>query len=75
VKLTLNVGGWDRIIRLVLGVVLIALAYFGILSGTGAIVANIVAAIALVTGLIRFCPANALLGINTCKVKSSKSSD
>ena len=74
-KLSFNVGGLDRILRLVLGIVLIALAYFGILSGTGAIVAYIVAAIALVTGLIRFCPVNALIGINTCKVKSSKSAN
>ena len=70
-KLSLNVGGFDRILRLILGVVLIALAYFGILSGTGAIIAYIVAAIAIVTGLIKFCPINALVGINTCKVKSS----
>lgn len=74
-KLSLNVGGFDRILRLILGVILIALAYFGILSGTGAIIAYIVAVIALVTGLIKFCPVNALIGINTCKVKSSKSAD
>ena len=68
-KLSLNVGGFDRALRLILGVVLIALAYFGILSGTGAIIAYIVAAIALVTGLVRFCPVNALIGINTCKTR------
>jgi hypothetical protein len=74
-KISLNVGGWDRIGRLILGVVLIALAYFGILTGAVAIVAYIVAAIALATGLIRFCPINAALGLNTCKEKSSKSAD
>lgn len=68
-KLSLNVCGFERMFRLVLGVVLIGLAYFGILSGTGAIVAYVVAAIALVTGLFKFCPITALLGINTCKVK------
>lgn len=71
-KLSLNVGGWDRIGRLILGLVLIALAYFGVLSGTVAIVAYILAAIALVTGFARFCPANALFGINTCKIKPSQ---
>ena len=68
-KLSLNVGGFDRIFRLILGVVLIAVAYFEILTGTGAIIAYVVAAIALVTGLVKFCPINALLGINSCKLK------
>lgn len=66
---SLNVGGYDRVFRLILGVVLIALAYFGILTGTGAIIAYVVAAIALVTGLVKFCPVNALIGINTCKTR------
>ena len=68
-NLSLNVGGFDRVFRIILGVVLVALAYFGILSGTGAIIAYVVAAIAIVTGVIRFCPLNALIGINTCKTR------
>lgn len=68
-KLSFNVGGYDQAFRLVLGIVLIALAYFGVVTGSGAIVAYVIAAIALVTGLIRFCPHNALFGINTCKTK------
>ncbi len=71
-NLSLNVGGLDRILRLIVGVALIALAYFGLLSGTAAIVAYVIAAIALVTGLVRFCPVHALIGINTCKMKSSE---
>lgn len=71
-KLSFNVGGWDRTGRLILGVVLIALAYFDVLTGTAAIIAYVVAAIALVTGLVRFCPVNALFGINTCQVKPSE---
>ena len=67
--LSLNVCGLERVVRLVLGVVLIGLAYFGIVTGTGAIVAYVIAAIALVTGLFKFCPVTALLGINTCKAK------
>jgi hypothetical protein len=61
-----NVGGADRVGRLIVGVALIALNLFGILSGTLATIAWVVAAIAIVTGLIRFCPANSLFGINTC---------
>jgi hypothetical protein len=74
-KMSLNVGGIDRAVRFILGIVLIALAYFGVLTGTAAIIAYVVAAIALVTGLMRFCPANALFGINTHKKKVSISGE
>jgi hypothetical protein len=36
------------------------------------IVALVVAAVALVTAFVRFCPANYLLGINTCKLEEKK---
>jgi hypothetical protein len=57
-----NVGGVDRIVRIVAGLALLAWvlfangptwAWFGVLP--------------LVTGLINFCPAYSILGINTCK--------
>jgi uncharacterized membrane protein HdeD (DUF308 family) len=60
-----NVGGADRGIRLVLGIVLLALALLHVVSGTLAIAAYVVGATALVTGLIRFCPAWSIFGINT----------
>ena len=70
-KLSFNVGGLDRAIRMIVGAALAAVAYFGILSGTGAIIAYVLAAVAIVTGLVKFCPAYAIFGINSCKVKSS----
>lgn len=63
-----NVGGADRGVRLVLGVVLLAVAWFA-LSGTAAVVAYVLGGIALVTGLVRFCPINAALGVNTCATR------
>ena len=66
----LNVGGWDRGLRLVIGLVLIILGLAGVLSGWGATAAYIIGAIALITGIIGFCPANAILGINSCRVRS-----
>jgi hypothetical protein len=60
-----NVGGADRGIRLILGVVLLALAMMHVVTGTLAIVAYVVGAIALVTAVIRFCPAWSIFGINT----------
>jgi len=72
-KLSWNVGGWDRGVRIILGIVLIALASFGVLRGTLAIIGYVIAGIALLTGIIKFCPASALLGINTCKPNLPKS--
>jgi len=60
----LNVGSIDRGIRIALGIVLLALAFFGNL-GVWGIVAGVVGAVALITGLVRWCPAWALLGIDT----------
>ena len=70
-NLSSNVGGLDRTLRLIAGAVLILLALTGVLSGGLAIAAYVVAAIALVTGLVRYCPANALFGIDTCKTRQS----
>lgn len=70
--MSLNVGGIDRVVRILLGVVLLVLAFLHVITGTAAVVAYVVAAIALVTGLFRFCPAWAIFGINTCPVKGSK---
>ncbi|HAP41263.1 MAG: DUF2892 domain-containing protein [Nitrospira sp.] len=66
-----NVGGIERPIRIVLGILLIGMGVFGGLTGAamGAVLA--VGAIALVTGVIGFCPAWTLLGINTCSMQSS----
>lgn len=52
---TLNMGGIDRIIRIVAGLVLIVLGFF-VLSGTWGIVLGVVGLILLLTGLIGWCP-------------------
>lgn len=64
-----NVGGIERTIRVLLGAALLWLALVHVVTGGWAIVFYVVAAIALVTGLVGFCPAWKLLGINTCAVK------
>jgi hypothetical protein len=60
-----NVGGIDRILRIVAGLVLIALAVTNVVSLWGFIVGGIV----LATGVLRFCGAYTLLGVNTCSIK------
>lgn len=64
-NLTSNASIADRIIRLVLGVALGAVAVAGTLGGPLLYTAWIVAALLVVTGAIGFCPLYALLGIRT----------
>ncbi len=57
----------DRGIRVVLGLVLLALYFGGMAAGTLGIVLAVVGAIALLTGLVGFCPLYSLLKIKTTK--------
>jgi membrane-associated protease RseP (regulator of RpoE activity) len=57
-----NVGSIDRILRIVLGAVLIALVFVGPQTPWGWI-----GVIPLVTGLFSTCPIYSLLGIRTCR--------
>ncbi|HEY6094158.1 MAG TPA: DUF2892 domain-containing protein [Gallionellaceae bacterium] len=67
-----NVGGIDRTGRIVLGIVLLIVGLVAPIGPTWQIVALVIAAIALVTAAVRFCPANAILGINTCEDGNKK---
>ena len=62
-----NVGGADRILRIVIGLVLIALAATGTVGWWGWL-----GVIPLLTGIVRFCPLYSLAGINTCPAKAGK---
>jgi len=61
----LNESPADRIIRIVLGIILAALAITGVATGALAAVAWVVAAIALVTGVVGFCPLYAIFRVST----------
>ena len=62
-----NVGSWDRVIRVVVGVALIAATLFGAIGVWGWI-----GIVPLATGLFRVCPAYLPFGLSTCAVKSPK---
>lgn len=62
--MTKNVGGVDKTLRIVVGVVLILLAITKTLGPWAWI-----GVLPLATGLIGNCPLYKLLGINTCKIK------
>lgn len=61
-----NVGGFDRIARILAGLVLIGLAVSGMIGVWGYI-----GIVPLVTGLFKFCPFYPLLGLNSCPTKQS----
>ncbi len=59
-----NVGGIDRILRIVLGLVLIGLTLTGNIGVWGWI-----GVVPLATGAIGWCPPYAIFGWNTCSMK------
>jgi hypothetical protein len=61
----INEAGWDRIGRVVLGVVLLALGWGGVVDGTLGTVLKVVGFIPLITGLVGWCPIYAILRIRT----------
>ncbi len=62
---TVNEGTLDRGVRLVAGLILLALV-FTTLTGIWQIVAAVVGLILLATGAIGVCPLYTLFGITTC---------
>ena len=67
-----NEGTVDRIVRVVLGVVLVAAWAFGWLTGTLAIVSGVLGIALVATGAIGFCGVYKLFGISTCPVPARR---
>jgi hypothetical protein len=62
-----NVGGTDRVLRVLIGLALLSLLYFG--EGNLKWV-GLIGIVPIATALMRFCPLYTLLGINTCSKDS-----
>ena len=60
-----NVGGMDRILRIVVGLVLIGLTVTGTIGVWGWL-----GVVPLATGAIGWCPPYAVFGWNTCATKT-----
>lgn len=58
-----NEGALDRIIRVIAGLAIISLVFIGPQSPWGWL-----GLIPLATGVVGFCPAYAVFGVNTCGV-------
>ena len=65
--MTKHVGGIDKILRIVAGLALIALAVTGTVGVWG-----YVGLVPLATGLMGWCPFYPLLGMNTCPMKKAE---
>ena len=62
-----NMGGVDKVIRLIVVAIIAALYFTGQITGTAAIILGIIAVAFLVTSLIGWCPTYVPFGISTKK--------
>ena len=62
-----NMSSADRTIRAVVAVVLAALIYFNVLTGTAAVILGVVAGVFLLNALFGFCPLYAIFKFSTKK--------
>ena len=63
----LNESGMDRIIRVILGIVLVGLDLGGVISGWVGIVGLVVGIVLVLTGAVGFCPLYAMFKLRTNK--------
>ena len=65
-----NVGSTDKVLRIVVGIVLVALAFLklGGISSAGGIVAVVAGAVLILTAVVNFCPIYRIFGLRTFKL-------
>jgi hypothetical protein len=64
-----NMGGTDKIARIIVAFLLVILYFKGIVTGVLGIILLVVAGVFIITSLIGFCPLYTLFGYSTCKTK------
>ena len=62
-----NEAGWDRVARIVVGLVLLVAGFTGVIPGTVGVVVGLIGLIPVLTGLTGWCPLYALLNFSTKK--------
>jgi len=63
----INEASWDRIIRVILGIVLLYLGWAGVVSGGLGVFFKYFGFIPLITGLVGWCPLYAVFKFRTNK--------
>jgi len=64
-----NMGGVDRIVRLLVALLMIIAYFQGMVSGVLGIILLIVALVFVITSLVSICPIYTLFGTSTCPPK------
>lgn len=64
-----NVGGIDRALRIIVGLGLLSLVFFGDKMIGQNVIWGWIGVVPLATGIFKFCPAYKLIGIKTCATK------
>jgi len=64
-----NVGGIDRLVRIVAGLALLSLLF--VMDG-GARWWGLIGLVPLLTGLVSWCPAYSLVGLNSCPLSARR---
>lgn len=64
----------DRVLRILLGALMIAAGWAGVVTGVWGVALKVFGWVPLATGLIGWCPIYALLGVRTRKADSKTSS-
>lgn len=67
-----NMGGADRILRILLAAVFAYLYFGGIVTGTFGIVLLVLGAVFLLTSVTSFCPLYAIFGVSTCAARKAE---
>lgn len=61
----INEASWDRIVRVVLGIVLLYLGFAGVVTGGWGVFLKVIGFVPLLTGLVGWCPLYALFKLST----------
>ena len=64
-----NIGIVDRSVRMLAAIVIVALFFTKVISGTLAVVLMVLAAVLFFTAFFRFCPLYKIFGVNTWNKK------
>lgn len=62
-----NEAGWDRVVRIVLGAVMLYLGWSGVVGGTLGVILQWLGFVPLATGILGWCPLYALARFRTNK--------
>ncbi|MEQ6120537.1 DUF2892 domain-containing protein [Reichenbachiella sp. MALMAid0571] len=67
-----NMGSADKIIRVIIAIVIAALYFANVITGTLGVVLLVLAGIFVLTSFISFCPLYVPFGLTTCSMKEKK---